>query len=377
MSQITFSCLHFLAPDAKALEAELNRRARSGWALVWLHLGVARFERTERSDLSYCVELRPTPRVEERDEAYLQLCDDAGWKLQATTKTFYVFASKPGTHPTPLQTDPALDFELHWSTVLRQAQRGALSPLLVMLLLCLFFFSRVHLWQAFLSMWSLLSGLCLLLLAAGNLVYGLWLSRFRQRYRHYAQSDQSIPTPKVPAARLRGLGALLTPILILPSLLLPFINTGYSQTSTAENTRRMASLPVVRAVDLGATEVSGSNYLMVEGSPFLFHVDGLTFDSGGMVRSEFYRCRWPWLAEQVVTSLLADEAQEDHPHLHPPIVLSPVQLGFDQAWLYQRENGWQSLLVREGNVVALVEGYADFTDPEILGLVRTRLRLEE
>lgn len=36
----------YLAPDAKAMEAELDRMARSGWALRWLHCGLACFRRT-------------------------------------------------------------------------------------------------------------------------------------------------------------------------------------------------------------------------------------------------------------------------------------------------------------------------------------------
>ena len=112
----------YLAPDAKAMEAELDRMARLGWALRWLHCGLACFRRTQRRDLSYCVELCPANRAGEEDAGYLRLCADAGWELRAQSAGFRVFASSPGACPAPLQTDPALDFEVNWKTVLRQAQ---------------------------------------------------------------------------------------------------------------------------------------------------------------------------------------------------------------------------------------------------------------
>ena len=48
---VPVSYLNYLAPDAKALEAALNRRAAAGWALQWLFGGLAFFRRTERTDL--------------------------------------------------------------------------------------------------------------------------------------------------------------------------------------------------------------------------------------------------------------------------------------------------------------------------------------
>ena len=57
----------YLAPDAKAMEAELDRMARLCWALRWLHCGLACFRRTQRRDLSYCVELCPANRAGEED----------------------------------------------------------------------------------------------------------------------------------------------------------------------------------------------------------------------------------------------------------------------------------------------------------------------
>lgn len=77
-------------------------------------------------------------------------------------------------------------------------------------------------------------------------------------------------------------------------------------------------------------------------------------------------------------SLLAEEQSENAPHFHAaPIHPEPIELGFDRSWLYIGPDGWQSLLLVEGNVVASVEGPADFTDPAVLDMVRARLELEK
>lgn len=64
------SYLNYLAPDAKALEAALNRRAAAGWALQWLFGGLAFFRRTERTDLRYgSLDLTTPDRLERLRDA--------------------------------------------------------------------------------------------------------------------------------------------------------------------------------------------------------------------------------------------------------------------------------------------------------------------
>ncbi|MFQ8759528.1 MAG: hypothetical protein ACLSAF_08915 [Intestinimonas sp.] len=114
------------------------------------------------------------------------------------------------------------------------------------------------------------------------------------------------------------------------------------------------------------------------GLPLLCHAQSLTFLAHTPVRTDYYLCRWGWLADAVRDSLLAEEQSENAPHFHAaPIHPEPIELGFDRSWLYIGPDGWQSLLLVEGNVVASVEGPADFTDPAVLDMVRARLELEK
>ena len=375
------SYLNYLAPDAKALEAALNHRAAAGWALQWLFGGLAFFQRTERADLRYCVELRPRKKdpddLDESDRDYLDLCEDAGWELVDQTAVFRIFASKSGTDPLPLQTDSTLDYEEHWKAALREARWNALGfPLLlaIQLLLRQFFPKGMfHWWEIFLSTGSMV---LLFLLAAAliwELGYFAFLGRFRRRCRRAAEAGEDLPIPRPWAARLRGLAdGLWLPLLVLAVVLSILPELGNDRINAV--TYPGDEYPLVRAEDLGFPR-SDSGYLLWEGTDLLRHGESLTYTRDKLVRSVYYACRWEWLAEAVADSLVKEEQNEEALHFHDPITLSPVELGFDESWLYDGGD-WQSLLFRRGNVVVSVEGPVDFTDPDVLSVVLARIDQE-
>lgn len=375
------SYLNYLAPDAKALEAALNRRAAAGWALQWLFGGLAFFRRTERTDLRYCVELR-TPKgnpdeLGESEQDYLDLCEDAGWELADKTATFRIFASKAGADPLPLQTDSALDYEEHWKAALREARGNALGfPLLLaiqLLLRQLFPKGVFHWWEIFLSTGSIV----LLFLLAATLVWELgyfaFLGQFRRRCRRAAEAGEDLPVPRPWAARLRGLAeGLWLPLLVLALVLsiLPDLESDRINAVTYPGDE----YPLVRAEDLGFPSSDGG-YLLWEGTDLLRHGESLTYTGTDLVRSVYYACRWEWLAEAVADSLVKEEQGDKAMHFHDPITLAPVELGFDESWLYDGGD-WQSLLFRQGNVVVSVEGPVDFTAPDILSVILERIDQE-
>ena len=380
--QTAFAYLHYLAPDAKALEAELDRRAARGWALQWLLAGLACFRRTERRDLKYCVELLPpeerTDEARQARQDYLDLCADAGWDLIDQTTTFRIFASQPGRDPVPLQTDPALDFEANWSTVLREARWSALSLPLAMAgyLLVSWLFPKgvTHWWAIFLSWYTLAALPLIIAVPAWSVWYYFFLGRFRLRCQQAAEVGAALPVPRPWAARLRGLWvAARLPLLLLFLILMLLPGPDYINDITYPGDQ----YPLVRAEDLGLP-ASESGYLLWEGTSLLRHGESMTFSDGELVRSTWYACRWDWLAEVVLESLVREEENEDALHFHPPVAPSPAEgLGFDESWLYDDGAGWQCLLARQGREVAVVEGPVDFTDPAVLGTVRERLGWED
>lgn len=101
-----YGLLWFAPMDCKVIQDWLDREAAKGWELERAGLLLARFRRTERTDLRCCVDL--TGRM---DEDYLLFCDGAGWERVLGLNHLNIFKNKPGTDPAPIHTEPVLELE--------------------------------------------------------------------------------------------------------------------------------------------------------------------------------------------------------------------------------------------------------------------------
>ncbi len=98
----------FSRGDFKSVEHYLDEQAERGWELE--KTGVfARWKRTERTDLTYCVDLaKPRHTRDERVE-YVEFCREGGWELTSFVGGMYIFKSLPNADLIPVQTDPELE----------------------------------------------------------------------------------------------------------------------------------------------------------------------------------------------------------------------------------------------------------------------------
>lgn len=382
MGRVTFRWCHFLVVDAKAAEDYFNQMAQRGWQFRGSFLGIARFDRTDGPPLSHWVE--PFQRKDGQDgedyrreqAGYRALCADAGWDFVEEKDGLRIFRAQPGRDPTPLQTDPRLDFETNWTKVLRDQQWRALfvGAFWVFDFLILrrgLIFS----WQAFLSPALLVCGLLLTLFLLAFLSYGFYLGHRRRRCRRALDRGEDLPRPGVRGARLRGLSPLVTVaacLLIIP-LLVHTPSTRY-QKIQGEQLAGLDALPIVRAQDVGAVVTTG--LFREESSPWMSRVSVILIGSTMLV-TERYEAAAP-LVELVAQGLLDLEGvpYSENSHLHGSLTMVPADLGFDAAWVGQGD-GFQVLVFREGTVVACVEGPMDMKDPAVLALIRTRLRVPQ
>lgn len=98
----------FSRGDFKTLERYLNEQAEQGWELEKTGI-LAKWKRTERRDLCWCVDLAKPKENREERLAYAALCREAGWELVSLAGSMYIFKSIPGCTPVPVQTDPELE----------------------------------------------------------------------------------------------------------------------------------------------------------------------------------------------------------------------------------------------------------------------------
>ena len=94
--------------EYKGVEGYLNEQAERGWELVKVGSILAKFRRTQRTDLKYCTDLLTYRRRQGGREAqreYLDLCREGGWELIDRRGNMGLFASLAVTDPAPIQTD--------------------------------------------------------------------------------------------------------------------------------------------------------------------------------------------------------------------------------------------------------------------------------
>ena len=97
--------------DFKAIEGYLNRQAEKGWELEKVGALFARWRRSERADLRWCVDLANPKENRDREarKDYVDFCAEGGWELLTLRNNMYFFRSIPGRNPPPVQTDPDLE----------------------------------------------------------------------------------------------------------------------------------------------------------------------------------------------------------------------------------------------------------------------------
>ena len=109
MKKTKWTIFHFSAGDFKSVEGYLNRQAAKGWELERVGLLVGKWRRTERDDLTWCVDLAKPRQERDEQEEYLALCREGGWELAAVSNGMYLFKSAAGENPAPVQTDRELE----------------------------------------------------------------------------------------------------------------------------------------------------------------------------------------------------------------------------------------------------------------------------
>ena len=210
-----FGFFGYLTVDCKAAQAYLDARAAEGWALaeVWLGL-VARFRRTDRTDLHYYVDIAD-PVAEDTPE-HRARCREAGWERLYTVRYMNVYRSLPGAKTAPIHPEDAAALRRWRGNVLRWcAVCAAVMAALGALQYARFLLIGLPSVASVLRL-SAASGASAFLLAATvpalacGLVYLFVSLRRVFQWRRGAEEGTPFPTPAAPWAKARGILTLLT-----------------------------------------------------------------------------------------------------------------------------------------------------------------------
>lgn len=134
MKNTCWRLFSYLSIDREAAQELLNEMAEGGWELELLILNLfARFRRTERTDLRYFLDWAD-PRQDE-DPDYIHICTEAGWELKDELGYWNLYSSRPGFSPTPIQTDPELEYQRFRKKALRRSVASGIISGGILLLL--------------------------------------------------------------------------------------------------------------------------------------------------------------------------------------------------------------------------------------------------
>ena len=377
-----YALTYFLDADYKAMEDWLNRKEDRGWELERLRLGLlAVFVPAKRPGTTYAVDLAPTRRDEEEEEAYRQLCADAGWELVGKAGAKRVYRSVPGRDTIPLQTDLDLEEKQFRACITRPELSGAMrTTLLVVFLTWLSVWSNsgaIYWFELALEpmVLAVLALIALELLWHLSMVFYAW--RYSRRICRAEERGEPFPRPRLGRARLRGYVELtgLVMIVCLAVLYVPF--------SFSDSTRFRApvdqaqELGVITAADLGYRNASDDT-LWLEGGDILKSASLIqSTGPSGVLYSERFDSRWSWLARQVFRELRDQESRDSTRKIccgNGESIALPVSVsGAEEAVLLQCGRG-QYFILRQGNTVLRLMGNLDFTEEAVLATIEENMQ---
>ena len=376
-----YAFFRFQPSDCRAAEAWLEGWKARGWELekiIWPWLAV--FLPLEHTQVRYAAERMEGD--EGQIETYLTLCADAGWEKVGETGGLFLFKSAPGQNPAPLQTDRSLEEEHLQKAAVRPMISAALTPILAMGINAALRWGMggaAYWFEVFLDPRAMaLLGL-LAALVGWNLYLAFHAWRYGRACRRARTRGEQMPVPGVTGALLRGRLDWVIWTALLLVLLRSMGNSGPRREVPLERAAlEMEGRPLVTAACLGGRDSPGDVLWMEEG-PFVRKLELIqTMGGDGLLWSERYDARWPWLAEDIFQEL-SDKADRDQTRkvicgagegaalrLEPPEGVEAILLRYERG---------DCLVLRGGTTVARLAADLDFTDEDILDTIVSQLNL--
>ena len=390
MSEKKWSFFPFEATDYKAAQAWLDKKAEQGWVLDHIYLRrIARFVPAEGR--YHCVELDlNTEWHTETGDDYLQLCEDAGWELVKNNPGLFIFRSKLGQHPVPIQSDETLEAERFWKKLVRKNFLISLTAVLfyaALLVLGFFLGERVFAFSRYLCKnSSILLPFLLLFLTAEVLRELIRAIRAYIAFRRHG----TLPQQNRLTAWVFGIFTIVACALLIVWWgwdlaedlgLNETVNVEWSLYSKEETAtlELCQSYPVITAADLGLEYSDDCRYLDGQRSILVDFLDYSEITDGEegavhILTTERYECVSETLAGWLFASR-RDETTHRFGFTWGPLEWGETTsaYGFNRI-CFARNNAY--LLAQDGDTVILV-GATGIDLTEHLDTIRQRVGLEE
>ena len=232
MKKTCWKLFSYLTIDHEAAQNFLNSMARKGWEpdIFWTR-PLIRFKKTGRTDLCYFLDWADPTYTE--DPEYLRLCEDSGWVFLRQLGYWNLYVSRPGVTPTPIQTDPKVEYERFREKVLHRMAIGAgLTVLVIAIFFSLIAGTTVDWGSLFFDSFAMsyLLPFALLFLPFGltaGLVYMLLLFLRLSAWKKAVLAGEPSPSSRAPEF-WKTISGVFTLMLLpfLPCMLIDFLLNG-------------------------------------------------------------------------------------------------------------------------------------------------------
>lgn len=391
MSSVKFGFFPYSSLYYKGAQEYLDKKAAKGLELRQVYLGcIARFEEAERPhhfvDLESIQEGYDDPMRTYKD--YFQLCEDAGWELVQELRGMFLFRSKPGADPLPIQTDEEMEWERFWEKNKPKLRNTVVLLASFALLFFVLMISPSSSWKITSALLDN-SSLLVLLYWVLSILFALLTLGSSKVYLAKCRKADRVESPGRFAAFLDGaevfrkvFALILIPFIFINIFLQPPLRLSTTPFTSSKDTATVEACqeyPVVTAQDLGFSS-GDSRHLTGKRSPLcrFYDYSEITDNGGGpndpvyILTTERYDSAFEPLA-RLVFDLRAWETRNGAFLWGELDWEEAPGLGFEESYVC-RDGDY--LLLRQGKVVALVGcSGVDLTTLENLQIVRTRLGL--
>lgn len=216
--------------DRTGITMHLEQMATKGWLLEKMGAWGWRYRRTEPRQLHFSVTYFPratpyTPVPADGQEAFWDLCAEAGWVLAAETAQVQVFYHED-ENAVPIETDPEVEF----ATIHRAMKKGLMGTYVFLFVLSLLQLG-FQVWRLLDDPISILSNTANLSAAFGYLPLLLVTASELIRYRLWYRKAKAAVEAGLPVPDLRSAKKLSILILVLAALELGGMLIGSMQSS--------------------------------------------------------------------------------------------------------------------------------------------------
>lgn len=422
--------------DYKTLEKYFEDMALKGWLIEKCNTFTMEFRKIEPTNYKFNVSLFYNTTLfdypdEEGTKCYQELCEESGWTLAASSKIFQIFYAPAEENPVPIHTDPMEEYRIIKSTYFKTEFINLIFLLFISLsqLIHIARFDYTFLYSN-IRLLSIVNPLILFIVALPSIYSIFYLIKAKKS----VQDGGELPKTSYRLAKIMGNGTLILALIYLSLIIIILIwQPGLNQkvntifvaflpaifggalglwyvkfvkrrkrsrsknivafiissaiailvstsliftlivrsTGKADNKHEFnpRDYKAIRLSDLGIDNDIDRDYLREKSSIFVPEYSRYYEASGKVdIRTEYIMAKNETISSYIYDEILKEYRDKSY---------KQVSEGDNKIWQADRvhylDNDYDSVIIKKANVIAVLDGDFNFSDPKIIKVCKELL----